>query len=79
MTGLVRYAPRMVRPFNEREAWAQERAELPEQIAALQRDLDATPIEHTARRERLEWTIRRAEKRMFELDARLKVPEVAQP
>jgi hypothetical protein len=38
----------MVRPVNEREAWAQERGEIPEQIAALQRDLDATPIEpHT--------------------------------
>jgi hypothetical protein len=61
----------MVRPFNERDAWAQERAELPAQIAALQRDLDATPIGNTPRRDRLTWTIRRAEKRLTELDARL--------
>ena len=61
----------MVRPFNEREAWVQERAELPAQIAALQRDLDATPATHTERREGLTWKIRRAEKRIAELDARL--------
>jgi hypothetical protein len=61
----------MVRPFNEREAWAQERAGIPAQIAALQRDLDATPIENTPRRDRLTWTIRRARKRMAELDTRL--------
>lgn len=61
----------MVRPFNECESWAQERAELPAQIAAWQRDLDATPLEHTARRERLAWNIRRDEKRMAEVDARL--------
>jgi|SRR5258707_8356099 len=36
--------PHMVRPHNERAAWAQERAELPDRIAAYQRDLDATPI-----------------------------------
>jgi hypothetical protein len=42
------------------------------QIAALQRDLDATPIEHTPRRERLAWTIRRDQKRMAELDALLR-------
>jgi hypothetical protein len=61
----------MVRPFSERAAWAQERADIPERIAALQRDLDATPIENTPRRDRLTWTIRRAEKRMAALDARL--------
>ena len=71
MRGLLRYAPRMVRPFNEREAWAEERAELPAQIAALQRDLDAIPAENTARRERLAWNIRRDQKRLAELDARL--------
>ena len=61
----------MVRPFNDRQAWAQERAELPGQIAAWQRDLGATPAENTARRERLAWNIRRDRKRMAELDARL--------
>jgi hypothetical protein len=69
----------MVRPFREREAWAQERAELPEQIAALQRDLDATPIEHTPRRDRLTWTIRRARRRMAELEARLGREDPAVP
>jgi hypothetical protein len=61
----------MVRPFREREAWAQERAELPERIAALQRELDATPIQDTPRRDRLSWMIRRARLRMAELDVRL--------
>ena len=37
----------------------QERAELAEQIAAVQRDLDATPIDNMPRRGRLTWTIRR--------------------
>jgi hypothetical protein len=42
-----------------------------EQIAALQRDLDATPIANTPHRERLAWNIRRDQKRIAELDARL--------
>jgi hypothetical protein len=37
----------MVRPFREREAWEQERDELPQQVVALQRDLDATPAANT--------------------------------
>ena len=62
----------MVRPYRERDAWAQERTELPEQIAAaLYRDLDATPIENTPRRDRLTWTIPRPRKRRADLDARL--------
>jgi hypothetical protein len=48
---------------------------LPEQIAAFQRDLNATAIENTPRRDRLTWTIRRAEKRLAELDARLRWPD----
>jgi len=67
----VRYPLGMVRPFSEREAWVQEQAELPAQITAWQRDLDATPAENTARRERLAWNIRRDQKRMAELDARI--------
>jgi hypothetical protein len=35
----------MPRPFNERQALEQERAELPEQIAAYQQELDITPIQ----------------------------------
>ena len=55
----------MPRPRSERQAWENERAELPAQ--------------HTPRRDRLTWTIRRAQNRIAELDARLKAPEVAQP
>ena len=40
----------MIRPYNEREAWAHEGAELPEQIAAYQRDLAAPPAEQRAAR-----------------------------
>jgi hypothetical protein len=58
-------------PRSERDTWAQERAELPAQIAAWQWELDATPMENTPRRERLTWTIRRAQKRLADLDARL--------
>jgi hypothetical protein len=35
------------------------------------RDLEATPPENKARRERFEWQIRRDRKRMAELEARL--------
>jgi hypothetical protein len=45
----------MPRPFNERQALEQERAELPEQIAAYQRELAATPIQNRGRREMREW------------------------
>jgi hypothetical protein len=61
----------MPRPRSELQAWEEERAESPAQIAALQRDLDATPIENTSRRDRLAWTIRRTEKCLADLDARL--------
>jgi len=74
---VLRYCRRMVRPYNERDAWGQERAELPAQIAALQGDLDATPIENTPRRERLTWTIRRAERRMAELEEAARAGDAA--
>jgi hypothetical protein len=61
----------MPRPRSEREQWKEERAEIPAQIAALQRDLDATPATHSERCEGLTWKIRRAEQRLAELDARL--------
>jgi hypothetical protein len=45
--------------------------EIPAQIAGYQRELDATPIEFTERRERLEWRIRRARKRLVTVETRL--------
>ena len=61
----------MPAPTNERQALERERTELPGQLAAHQRKLDATPPEHKARRGRLMWQIRRVEKRMAEIEARL--------
>ena len=61
----------MPRPMNERQSLEQERAELPSQLAAHQAQLDATSPENKARRERLEWQIRRVQKRMAEVEARL--------
>ena len=62
----------MPTPTNERQALERELAELPAQIAGYQRELDATPTENTARRERLAWQIRRDQKRLAEVTARLK-------
>jgi hypothetical protein len=62
----LRYPLRVIRPYNDRTAWAQERAEIPEQIAALKREFAAAPTAHTPRRERFGWTIRRLEKRRAE-------------
>ena len=61
----------MPAPHNERQAVERERAELPSQIAARQAELDATPAENKVRREMLEWQIRRAHKRVAEIEARL--------
>ena len=61
----------MPRPMNEREALEREQAELPTQLANYQRELDATPIDAQDRRERIQWQIRRVEKRMAEVRARL--------
>jgi septal ring factor EnvC (AmiA/AmiB activator) len=61
----------MPRPLNERQSLERERAELPSQIAVYEADLDATPPEHKARRERLAWQLRRAQKRLAEVEARL--------
>jgi len=61
----------MPRPLNERQSLERERAELPGQLAAHQAQLDATAPEHKARRERLEWQIRRVQKRMAEIQERL--------
>ena len=61
----------MPKPVSERHALERERAELPSQLAAYQRELDSTAPEDRARRERLEWQIRRVQRRMAELQARL--------
>jgi len=62
----------MPRPVTERQAWERElREELPALLADHQRELAATPQEHNERRERLEWQIRRVEKRMAEIEVRL--------
>jgi len=59
------------RPRNEQQALEEERAELPGQIAAYQRDLAATSAEDKTRREMLDWQIRRGQKRLAEVEARL--------
>jgi hypothetical protein len=46
-------------------------AELPAQIAAYRRELDATPPENKAQREMRKWQIRRDKKRLAEVEARL--------
>jgi len=61
----------MPRPRNERQAIEEELAELPEQIAAYQRELAATPAPDKTRREMREWQVRRAQKRLAEVEARL--------
>ena len=61
----------MPAPINERQALERERAELPAHVANYQRELDATPQENRERRERLAWQIRRVEKRMADVHARL--------
>ena len=61
----------MPAPTNERQALERERVELPAQVANYQRELAATSIDQKERRERLAWQIRRVEKRMAEIGARL--------
>ena len=63
----------MPAPTSERQALERERAELPAHVANYRRELDATPQENRERRDRLEWQIRRVEKRMAEVGARLTV------
>jgi hypothetical protein len=61
----------MPRPLSERQSLEQERAELPGQIAAYQRELDATPVQNRGRREMREWQIRRDKKRLADVETRL--------
>ena len=56
---------------NERQALERERAELPAHVANYQRELSVTPPANRERRDGLEWLIRRAEKRIAEIHARL--------
>jgi hypothetical protein len=56
-------------PHNERQAF--EREELPAELTAYKRELEATPAPHKERREWLEWQIRRVPKRMAEVERRL--------
>jgi chromosome segregation ATPase len=61
----------MPRPFNERQSLEQELAELPAQMATYRHELENRPSITRARRERLEWEIRRVQKRMADVEARL--------
>jgi hypothetical protein len=61
----------MPRPKSEPEAWEAELNELLALIAGHQSELDATRVEDKERRENLLWRIKRDEKRMAELRARL--------
>ena len=49
----------MPRPRNERQAWEEELAELPDQIARWGRELTSLSPADRVRREMLEWMIRR--------------------
>ena len=50
------------------------REELPALLAVHQQELATTPAQRRERREWLEWQIRRVEKRMAEVEARLALP-----
>ena len=56
---------------NERQALEREQAELSAQLADYRREIAATGGEYQERRERLAWQIRRAQKRLEEVEARL--------
>jgi hypothetical protein len=61
----------MPKPISEQQALERECAERPSQLAAYQRELDFMAPEDRARRERLEWQIRRVQKRMAEIEVRI--------
>ena len=60
----------MPKPLNERQSFGLERAELPGQLAIYQRELTGGQADK-ARREWLEWQIRRGQKRMADIETRL--------
>jgi len=68
----------MPAPTNERQALERERAELPEELAVYQRELDARAPADKPQWERLAWQIRRAPKRTAEVEARLAILGKAQ-
>lgn len=61
----------MPTPYNDRQALERERDELSAQLADYRREIAATGGEHQERRERLAWQIRRAQKRLGEVEAKL--------
>jgi hypothetical protein len=61
----------MPAPKNDRAALERERDELPALITTYERELLATAVEEQEKRERLRWQLRRAEKRLAEINARL--------
>ncbi len=66
----------MPKPVNERQSLEHElRKELPAQLAAYQQELAAGPADKT-RGEWLEWHIRRVQKRMTDIEARLAIVKV---
>ena len=72
---MLRYHAPMPRPVTERQAWEHElREELPALLAVHQQELATTPAQRRELREWLEWQIRRVEKRMAEVEARLALP-----
>ena len=64
----------MPSPTNERQALERERDELSAQLADYRREIAATGGEHQEHRDRLAWQIRRAQKRLGEVEARLATP-----
>jgi hypothetical protein len=61
----------MLAPTNERQALERELAELPEDLAAYQKELAARAPADKPQLERLAGHIRRVQKRMAEVQARL--------
>jgi hypothetical protein len=61
----------MPRPRTDRQAIEEELNELTVHLAERQRELAATPRENREQREALEWRIRRGERRITDLRARL--------
>ena len=61
----------MPRTLTERQTLEQERDGLVRQLAAYWHELEHAPVVHKARREDLEWRIRRDQKRLAEVEARL--------
>lgn len=68
---LLRYHASMPAPTNERQALERERAELRQQVEAHKNELAIAVGVNKDRRERLDSQIRRAQKRLAEVEARL--------